>query len=408
MKLLTQKSKKLDTQKSRMSKGKSSKGMSISTGFEFQTDQISFVIINGNKEVVYSLEKRDVKHLSPQVSVYADALTSSNKNSLYSFLRGIETSNLDWSLLIDSKPYRMPRHHGLANEAEFVVTYRRMEKVEQARDVFLKYLVKKQEAALMDVRRFLENNQQSKITGMIGYSSDDRKRGKQAPVPYETLSMLGKDKNDETYYVAYKKGETLKQLSFYAQCTIGIELKYVVWALSVLADVYTEMKYTSTSDDEEMKKWKKVLEDTKDSGLTPYLHTILILFLYSFLTKGNRKASPFIFRHTMSDVLASLTPEEKSIIRNSLINVMWNGYGSDITMYYDTVWYYGTEHSGIRDSEKKAYEKLEITSTFEYVPKGLNSVVLVEIRYFNRLLNYIKRGKKVKGNDANNYIPLYE
>jgi hypothetical protein len=178
--------------------------------------------------------------------------------------------------------------------------------------------------------------------------------------------------------------------------------------MSVLADVYTEMKYTSTSDDEEMKKWKKVLEDTKDSGLTPYLHTILILFLYSFLTKGNRKASPFIFRHTMSDVLASLTPEEKSIIRNSLINVMWNGYGSDITMYYDTVWYYGTEHSGIRDSEKKAYEKLEITSTFEYVPKGLNSVVLVEIRYFNRLLNYIKRGKKVKGNDANNYIPLYE
>jgi hypothetical protein len=407
MKLLTQKSKKLETQISRMSKGKSSKGMSISTGFEFQTDQISFVIINGNKEVVYSLEKRDVKYLSPQVSVYADALTSTNKNSLYSFLRGIETSGLEWSLLVDYKPYRMPRHHGLANEAEFVVTYKRMEKVEQTRDGFLKYLVKKQEAALMDVRRFLEINKQSKITGMIGYSSDDRKRGKQATVPYETLSMLGKDENDETYYVAYKKGETLKQLEFYAQCTIGIELKYVVWALSVLADVYTEMKYTSTSDDEEMKKWKKVLEDTKDSGLTPYLQSLLILFLYSFLTKKNRKASPFIFRHTMSDVLKSLTPEEKNTIRNSLLKVTWSGYDIDVLIYYDTVWYYGTDYNGISQSMKKAYENLEITSTFDYIPKGLNSVVLVEIRYFNRLLNYIKRGKKVKGDDANNYIPLY-
>jgi hypothetical protein len=336
------------------------------------------------------------------VNIYGDALTSNNKAS---FLSEVEKGGITyWDLFIDSKPYRMSTRSAITNEAEFIVTYPKAVKVELNKEAFLHHIVKKQEEALLEVRKHLEKGKQSKITGLVGYVNDS-KRGRNIKVPYETLGLIGTGESARKYYVGYKVGETLRGLKFYVQCTIGIQLEYVVWALSIFADLYSEMKVQNILEKDEIKKWKMVVEDCNQFNLSHYLYSILVLVAYSFVSKGNRKASPFIVRHLFSEILLTLSHEEHVQIHNCLKTLDYkDGNGVTFDKYYLNLMINGSYYA--RDTQK-SYENMDIVKTFEYVPKGVNSIVLVEIRYFNRLLNHIKRGKRVKGDDANDYIPLF-
>jgi hypothetical protein len=82
-------------------------------------------------------------------------------------------------------------------------------------------------------------------------------------------------------------------LSFYTQSTIGVELKYVVWALSVLADVYLSTKFKDPEEEKQMRLWNNVIEYcslTKD----PLLNVILVLLAYSYLIKKDVEGSSVV------------------------------------------------------------------------------------------------------------------
>jgi hypothetical protein len=399
--------------KIRSSKVHKAEALAISTGFEFQTDQMSFVVVQRDNAIEWS-ESVSEKTLSDTMIIYGDSLTSHNKRSLNAFTQEATKGGITYyDLLINNKPHGMKVLDSLTNEAEFVITYKKAEKVDHNKEVFLKRLMRKTEDALLEVRKVLEKGGNSKITGLTGYVSNG-KRGRSIKVPYETLTLLKKDGEDK-YFVAYKVGETVKKLTFYAQCTIGVQLGYVVWALTVLADLYLEMKVRVPDEEEKVRMWKSIVEDSKSLGLADYLYSIYVLFVYSYVSRKNRKACPFIIRHQFSDIFKALTSKDRDTLREALTNVPYKDeYGYDIV--YDIQYYFDTVVSDIdlpgesgtpEFMNKKRNEYNTIVHTYDFTPNGINSVVLVEIRYFNRMLNHLKRGAQLKPNNANDYIPLF-
>lgn len=182
---------------------------------------------------------------------------------------------------------------------------------------------------------------------------------------------------------------TLSRARFYTQITMGVGLEDILKVMAILTDECRRCaEHLDAKDAEQLKILPETIARVAQTiGVQlikdhPIVYIELVLFLYTFRTKGKRKAAPFIVRHSMVHLLNLLEPEPLILLGQ------WIALLGDAEFAQYTEKMFNYFKISIQAERKAMYpeivqhQNLSQTTIFKIQDK----IVLFEFRYMYALL----------------------
>jgi hypothetical protein len=207
---------------------------------------------------------------------------------------------------------------------------------------------------------------------------------KDIKLPYRKLFQIHDEEKKGTLYCMLSTRPTLKSFSYFTQVTMGIPFPHVLTVLRVITKELLDHKDTNGlrhEDEEQLKILPEAEREVEDvlPGSDP-LHDLTVLVVYWLKTRPHRKASPFLIRHHMVQLLKTmLTMEEKERLLEIVTTINMS--------YREVIKTLLTSH--YNSATKLYFRQLQNTnkSTLFQVESRPASL-LIEIRFVYALLNH--------------------
>lgn len=213
--------------------------------------------------------------------------------------------------------------------------------------------------------------------------------------PYQAGYTL-KDIEDKTYFLmSHQKQMTLSRARFYTQITMCVSLADIIKVLAILTDECKRCAdHLDPEDAVQLEIFPQIItrlsvmigiKPIKDN---PIVYSMLVLFMYSFKTRANRKAAPFIIRHIMIDLLRLLQPEQLVLLRRWI-----ELYGAPEFRGYSERIFYNLRQ---QDEKKVSSEMWEYQNLYEStIFKIKDQLICFEFRYIYALLEKLSGGDRL-------------
>lgn len=310
----------------------------LSIGFELETQLLAPVLVVDQPETqsrFKTVNADNFKHVyslsqEQELDVYGDVFTpgyafdTQRKRFLQ---QGFDKNKKDLELVYQRKGSSTTRVAFktstkdiplLFSNAEFLVTFSTPVEVAITRQGILSFIIEKLVVSVRFIRKHL-----STLTDHLVLEN-------KSMFPYPFLSrpvdttMGFSEGYDIGYLSQIPLDKVVTQARFVPQCTLGVPLVFALEVLNILVDWVRE--FVQPTDDDMVKDFDTVVKATHRVMQKMTIHrqdvvrNTIFLFLYSIMTKENRKtASLFTLRHTCQDLLATvLTAAEKAAIVDSL------------------------------------------------------------------------------------------
>lgn len=393
--------------------------MKVSFGMEFQTSNYNIMIKKDDDTVYYPSSRLNIDLADstegPRIEMTGDILTSeamrlysgyyrqkpSPINGFYKKWRDQTATSLQLSLQIQKKQQsvqqkiRIPITSDITeifNDAEFLVTFETEEEWSTDRITIINGIITKLKMGASELEKTL-----TKITTKLKVSALKLLTVQSAPIrlltdeefPYKAGYTV-KDVEDQTYYLmSHEKQMTLSRARFYTQITMGVSLEDIIQVMAILTDECRRCsEYLDPQDAEQLKIFPEIIAKIAQTvGIQiisshRIVYSVLVLFIYSFRTKDNRKAAPFIVRHSMVHILKLLKPEQFVLLRE------WIVLFGDVEFAQYTQKLFNYLQISVLDDRKAMYQEIvqhqHLTQTTIF--KFQDNIILLEFRYIYALL----------------------
>lgn len=399
--------------------------MKVSFGMEFQTSNFNIMIKREDSTVYYPSTRMeiDLTDTYPNIEITGDTLTSEamrlftgwyhQKPSLigdfFKKWRQQTATSIQLSLQLQKQQaprqkIKIPLHKDIIeifNDAEFLVTFQEEEEWETDRITILNGIITKLKMGATELEITLaEQTTKLKVNTLkllTAQNAQIRELTDQE-FPYKAGYTL-KDVEDQTYYLmSHEKQMTLSRARFYTQITMGVSLEGILKVMAILTDECRRCaEHLDPKDVEQLKIFPETIARVAQTiGVQaikdyPIVYIELVLFLYTFRTKGKRKTAPFIVRHSMVHLLNLLEPEQL-VLLGQWITLLGD---AEFAQYTEKMFNYLKLSI---QAEKKAmypeivqHQNLSQTTIFKIQDK----IVLFEFRYMYALLEKWSGGDRL-------------
>lgn len=412
----------------------------INCGFELQSPDLNLGFIHHDELFCPTEFMTWFLDNKKDFSVYGDSdtgQTQTTKRRLFQHFKDHPPINLVYTSKKDEEFQANIFFHrknilSFLNDAEFIVTYKNLENIESTELHFILYLVLQSFQAVKKVTNFLSQKTQSFtltketsskqtisskrfLRSSSGFKTKDwpfkkafrvktkfiqeqletfrRVQGTTLPLGLENMVFYTKDPEYEP-----------ETSHFYIQATIGLPLPKV-WEIMVI--ISKMAKKTDFLTDNDLADINYILEinafyqarlEIKTND--PLLFYLAPLVHYWIHSKENRKSHGFLIRHFMAHLLKLLSKEQLEDLKqldefiarhHDLVDTLWR---EDI---FPPNQQRGQEMQ-LREKRiiLKELENIMTSKIFPVHLQGLNTFVLVELRYLNHVLNYLLNPKVKK------------
>jgi hypothetical protein len=344
----------------------------ISVGFEFQTDCASVAKV---RDGIVQLREEFVEYiqLDQNMKIYGDGLSN---HKIRKTNKAFETKMERYEYL-DIFPYMNHEirlftkdFEPVLNDMEFIVTYPNVTRVQMDETSVMTYIFERMTQALQKVYQYLDTHKPTEIQRVLAYS-DDNKRGRTetSTFPYKSISIQGEN------VIFYRN--PFDKIDFHTQVTIGVPVKDCIWFLNTLSDYYFKYAYKLEEECDSVNLWRTVQSTYQRSVFSSeYAYIICVLFHFQFLNMNKYKEACFVFRHLFKEILETLSNKEWVDIKKNIKEPVFKDYAERLKRSN------GIESRTVR----KDNEGISDVTLFPYIFDSLNTIILVEFRYFNRLL----------------------
>lgn len=389
----------------------------MNIGFEFQTPYMSFCNVEDGvlKQTMEfdSFEETNQKSPDSNIIIYGDTTTDKAWyvatyrkiqawRNAYSELR-VESGGKKYSIYLDNNIQYM------LNDMECVRTHFTRRDVALGMEGIKDFILTQCRLALTGIVRFLGRRPDNPILSVYGIhrtrqqqqspdGSNRRTRRKTTSIvnrkdfPYDRVISIG-----GTHAILVKDIHPVRweEVPFYIQCTIGVPLIHAVKVMRLLEQDIGEISGELESD----VRMTDIAEDlAKIRGFRTkpvVIKAILSLFVYSFRTSEKRKASLFIIRHLFTDLLKMMDNRAFDVF-SEILHHYDDGLAADArVLYYQVMIPYSKDMSPETKTRRRSLKRLQsidTTSTFNIEDHGKDTMILIEVRHTNALLNmWLKR-----------------
>ena len=376
----------------------------IDIGMEFQTmmAHLTFPIRKEGKNILYHPETLSMVTLfeptpkkNKKITMYGDSM--SVKSDYYQLMKmnkdWVEKGNhtLRFTLsngskedIVLNKPFR-----DIMNDVEFVVTYFDKVEVDFTKDGVLSFIFAQVKKAGEEIQNQIKKLSVQEIlhTSVVG----GRGRPATSCSPFHRLHY-----SENKFCLMSKAPLVTTPFPYYIQATLGIPLRYVWQVMLILNDAYLATPNPVPEQILEM----DIMKDINGVGGTTSLVDILYkLFMYSFRTRKNRKASPYAIRVQFRQLLKLMTPEQYDFFRQRVrqLQPRLSQDNDDVkeqaVIYADTL--YRQEFKSNDETNKPQFLKnnlfqhngiITVLPTVLVHDKPLDTMVYFECRYLQAIL----------------------
>lgn len=184
-------------------------------------------------------------------------------------------------------------------------------------------------------------------------------------------------------------------LRFNCQCTLGILVTDVLGVIQALTNYCLQLDPTVFLEDERVHLdfVKRLLQDvSKIDHQDIVLKTLVFIIVYTLYTKKNRKASPFIFRHFLSQIIHKIEehfPSTDHLFGMEIAQALFKKYQPDQAIQTQLFHKFEIQVYDRRE-QRKAIQNLQGITLFHPIEtQTLSDLrVLVEFRYLFRILSH--------------------
>jgi len=320
--------------------------MEITLGMEFQTPDYNVMVLSDQNKILYyySVKKNiELSDDTPSIDMTGDAPTSQKikffngegiNPEQYFYNQWIQqkASQVQITLNIQKqavpKKFKIPINESILqifNDAEFLITFTNIEKWEVDRLSVINGIINKLKMGSRDLEKTLKEKTTKLKVGSLKLLSTQNTQIRNltsGEFPYKAGYSLT-DLDQETYFLlSHQSGMTLSKAQFYTQITMCVSLMDIIKVMAILTDeCKRHFNKLDPNDQQQLLIFPTIIEElVKIIGNKALIkqfsssYIICILLIYSFRTRKNRKASPFLIRHYMVNLINLLSELEQEIM----------------------------------------------------------------------------------------------
>lgn len=351
--------------------------MKLTIGFEAETQHLSLVKINTTSKHIQYHPEFWTYPLNNHVSIYPDALSDTYYIAMEKIKPFINAINAQEFEELQINQYKLKKEN--INEpffdAEFIVTYDVLQEVDNNR--LFQFILHNLKRAIDDITIVIDKfNHVEEIKISKGQRGLLNRRIK---FPYKYLATSEEFPDLLLFYE--DKPNEIMQKRFVFQCTLGIPIIESINIMNDLIRIAKHYKVIQKSYDileNTMRIVNSILQNGQFSvDRLPFITNYLFLFIYSYLTKQDRKKNAaFIIRHSFGWSLQKfLSPEEKMIIGSWILNL----YNSIYPYYYST-------HLNPHQDTEEYCKNIQFISDVSCPVEFNGDIILIEFRLLNAIL----------------------
>lgn len=356
-------------------------------GFEIQTPTFNFLDFDPQKKSLFGYNIRVEKKVSPLIDVTLD-----NCTGISSLDKIIPEKDL--VLMFNSSNILIPLHcespscgvygekcsfKDIYNDAEFhMIVNTENEKEDGIMTIIFASIIK---ALTHFKKEVLDSLQIYPITAHEQYiSKRGRSTSKPFPFVYKKILILPK-KPENIYFLSPDRHLESKNLTERVFCniqaTIGTKLRYCLEVMKSISDELLDKKeWMETIKSEDVKNletfpkaYREIYKKAETVKSKEKEIIVAVLIYYAFLSRDNRKSFPFFIRHATYSFFQILSTTEQQVVHSLLPE----SARMDIFL--------------LRLSFSKQEQNLSQSTIFKLNPLGLETKVLIEIRYLQYLIS---------------------
>jgi len=366
----------------------------LNIGMEFQSEMatLAFPLHKDGKEMLHHPDQllkitivEPTTRSNKKIDVYGDSMSVKQdyKHLLHLRKDWIEKGNhtVRFTLSNGSKiDIELDTFTDMLNDVEFIVTYYDMVEIDFSMDGLLSYIFASVIKAGEDIQSQIKKLSVYEIThtSVVG----GRGRPTTASSPFLRLHcakdfcLISKTPLDKTPF------------TYYIQATLGVPLRYVWQVMLMLNDAYLATPNPVPSQKLEMDLMKDIDRECATTSLVDILYK---LFMYSFMTRVNRKASPYAIRVQFRQLLKLLSPEQYLTLRQRLSYI---DNDKEYALFYAETLYRQEFVSNDEAHRKKFLQNnifqhngiITCFPTILQINKPLDTIVYFECRYLQAIL----------------------
>lgn len=343
--------------------------MKTSIGFEFQTPNLSFSQLDKNE--LFHPVSHVIEKISDEFKVYGDA--STKRQSRYKKIsESIDEQDItSFSFLSNEQTYTLTSKSlkEIMNDAEFVYTDPTLYDVPP--DKIFTYMFNRMCEAFALIHKYLISIPRYKIK----YPKEIINHKRPHPTTLFPYQLFYKGAN--LCFLGYEDSD----LSFYVQCTVGIELMHIRRVFCRFVELY--LPYASKNEIPYLEKVVEI-DGQCPSGLAPFEQNIYFLFVYHCEMFKQRKKAPFLVRHLFSNIFHCISKKVfDNVVRFLPPNRNFAEFANDLLATYVPMKDPVTGKINQKWLQLKTTQDLDISTTFEITKITQKTVLLVEFRYFH-------------------------